>query len=35
MNARNDYELLCRIAELISVEPPVSEGFKQLVAEAS
>lgn len=35
MNARNDYELLSKIAELISATPPTFEEFKYLVADAS
>jgi shikimate 5-dehydrogenase len=35
MNARNDYELLSKIAELINVTPPTFEDFKQVVKSAS
>lgn len=35
MNARNDYELLSKIAEVIDAIPPSFEEFKRLVAEAS
>lgn len=35
MNARNDHELLSKIAELLDASPPSFEDFKQLVVDAS
>lgn len=35
MNARNDYTLLTKIAEIINATPPDFSDFKELVAKAS
>lgn len=35
MNARNDYTLLTKIAEVINITPPIFTKFKELVAKAS